>query len=96
MVDALRAQGYQVDHITVALASNADQQSDSGRQSGSNQSQQQSLPNQGQGGSANPRGQNYSGQQAGGNNGNRSSGERGVEDGAAGGVQRSRSGAVYL
>ncbi|ENN88254.1 chemotaxis motility protein Cellular Process [Rhizobium freirei PRF 81] len=96
MVDALRAQGYQVDHITVSLASNADQQSDSGRQSGSNQSQQQSLPNQGQGGSANPRGQNYSGQQSGGNNGNRSSGERGVEDGAAGGAQRPRSGAVYL
>ena len=95
MVEALRAQGYQVDNITVSLSSNADQQSDGGRQSGSNQ-QQQSLLNQGQGGDARPRGQNYSGQQAGGNNGNRSSGERGVEDGAAGGVQRSRSGAVYL
>ena len=94
MVDALRAQGYQVDNITVTLASNADQQPDSGRNSGSNQ--QQSLLNQGQGGDARPRGQNYSGQQADGNNGNRSSGERGVEDGAAGGVQRSRSGAVYL
>ncbi|NLS18076.1 flagellar hook-length control protein FliK [Rhizobium sp. P40RR-XXII] len=94
MVDALRAQGYQVDSITVTLASNADQQSDSGRNSGSNQ--QQSLLNQGQGGDARPRGQNYSGQQSDENNGNRSSGERGVEDGAAGGVQRSRSGAVYL
>ncbi|KAA1185926.1 flagellar hook-length control protein FliK [Rhizobium tropici] len=94
MVDALRAQGYQVDNITVTLASNADQQSDSGRNSGSNQ--QQSLLNQGQGGDARPRGQNYSGQQSDGNNGNRSSGEGGVEDGAAGGVQRSRSGAVYL
>ncbi|OED00422.1 MULTISPECIES: flagellar hook-length control protein FliK [unclassified Rhizobium] len=96
MVDALRAQGYQVDNITVSMASNADQQSDSGRNSGSNQPQQQSLFNQGQGGDARPRGQNYSGQQANGNDGNRSSGERGVEDGAAGGVQRSRSGAVYL
>ncbi|WP_349957466.1 flagellar hook-length control protein FliK [Rhizobium sp. ZPR3] len=96
MVDALRAQGYQVDNITVSLASNADQQSDSGRNSGSNQPQQQSLLNQGQGGDARSRGQNYSGQQANGNDGNRSSGERGVEDGAAGGMQRSRSGAVYL
>ena len=95
-VDALRAQGYQVDNITVSMASNADQQSDSGRNSGSNQPQQQSLLNQGQGGDARSRGQNYSGQQANGNDGNRSSGERGVEDGAAGGVQRSRSGAVYL
>ena len=95
MVEALRAQGYQVDTITVSLSSSADQQSDGGRQSGSNQ-QQQSLLNQGQGGDARPRGQNYSGQQAGGNNGNRSSGERGVEDGAAGGLQRPRSGAVYL
>ncbi|TXI07605.1 MAG: flagellar hook-length control protein FliK [Rhizobium sp.] len=93
MVEALRAQGYQVDSITVTLASNADQQSDSSR-SGSNQ--QQSLLNQGQGGDARPKGQNYSGQQANGNDGNRSSGERGVEDGTAGGVQRSRSGAVYL
>ncbi|ASW05561.1 flagellar hook-length control protein FliK [Rhizobium sp. 11515TR] len=96
MVDALRAQGYQVDNITVSMASNADQQSDGGRNSGSNQPQQQSLLNQGQGGDARPRGQNYSGQQANGNDGNRSSGERGVEDSAAGGVQRSRSGAVYL
>jgi chemotaxis protein MotD len=97
MVDALRAQGYQVDSITVTMASNADQQSDSGsRQSGSGQSQQQSLLNQGQGGDARPKGQNYSGQQANGNDGNRSSGERGVEDGAAGNAQRSRSGAVYL
>jgi chemotaxis protein MotD len=96
MVDALRAQGYQVDNITVSMASNADQQSDSGRNSGSNQPQQQSLLNQGQGGDARSRGQNYSGQQANGNDGNRSSVERGVEDGAAGGVQRSGSGAVYL
>ena len=96
MVDALRAQGYQVDNITVTLASNADQQSDGGRNSGSNQPQQQSLLNQGQGGDARSRGQNYSGQQANGNDGNRSSGERSVEDGASGGLQRSRSGAVYL
>lgn len=94
MVEALRAQGYQVDNITVSMASNADQQSDSSR-SGSNQ-QQQSLLNQGQGGDARPKGQNYSGQQANGNDGNRSSGERGVEDGAAGSAQRPRSGAVYL
>ena len=96
MVDALRAQGYQVDNITVTLASSADQQSDSSRNSGSNQQQQQSLLNQGQGGDARPKGQNYSGQQTNGNDGNRSSGERGVEDGSAGGVLRPRSGAVYL
>ncbi len=95
MIDALRAQGYQVDSITVTLASSTDQQSDGNRQSGSNQ-QQQSLLNQGQGGDARPRGQNFSGQQADGSNGNRSSSERGLEDGAGGGVQRSRSGAVYL
>ncbi|MBB4567309.1 flagellar hook-length control protein FliK [Rhizobium leucaenae] len=97
MVDALRAQGYQVDNITVTLASNADQQSDSGRQSGfQGQSQQQSLLNQGQGGDARPRGQSYSGQQANGNDGNRGSSERGTEDGAAGTAQRLRSGDVYL
>lgn len=96
MVDALRAQGYQVDNITVSMASSSDQQSDGSRQSGSNQSQQQSLLNQGQGGDARPKGQNFSGQQSDGNNGNRSSGERGAEDAAAGGAQRPRSGAVYL
>ena len=97
MVDALRAQGYQVDSITVTLASSADQQSDSGKQSGfQGQSQQQSLMNQGQGGDARPKGQSYSGQQANGNDGNRSSGERGTEDGAAGIAQRLRSGDVYL
>ncbi|WFU09517.1 flagellar hook-length control protein FliK [Rhizobium sp. CB3090] len=98
MVDALRAQGYQVDNITVSLASNADQQqSDSGRQSTSQgQSQQQSLLNQGQGGDARPKGQSYSGQQANGNDGNRNTGERGMEDSAAGSAQRLRSGDVYL
>jgi chemotaxis protein MotD len=97
MVDALRAQGYQVDSITVTLASSADQQSDSGKQSGfQGQSQQQSLMNQGQGGDARPKGQSYSGQQANGNDGNRSSGERGTEDGAASIAQRLRSGDVYL
>lgn len=95
MIDALRAQGYQVDSITVTLASSTDQQSDGSRQSGSNQ-QQQSLLNQGQGGDARPRGQNFSGQQADGSNGNRSSSERGLEDGAGSSAQRSRSGAVYL
>ncbi|MDK4740539.1 flagellar hook-length control protein FliK [Rhizobium sp. CNPSo 3464] len=96
MVDALRAQGYQVDNITVTLASNADQQSDSGRQSGSQGQSQQSLLNQGQGGDARPKGQSYSGQQANGNDGNRSTGERGLEDGTAGSAQRLRSGDVYL
>jgi chemotaxis protein MotD len=97
MVDALRAQGYQVDSITVSMAASGDQSSDSNRQSGfQGQSQQQSLMNQGQGGDARPKGQNYSGQQANGNDGNRSTGERGVEDGAAGYAQRLRSGDVYL
>ncbi|MBB5571468.1 MULTISPECIES: flagellar hook-length control protein FliK [Rhizobium] len=97
MIDALRAQGYQVDNITVTLASNADQQSDSGRQSGSQgQSQQQSLLNQGQGGDARPKGQSYSGQQANGNDGNRSTGDRSMEDSTAGTAQRLRSGDVYL
>ncbi|MDL2401457.1 flagellar hook-length control protein FliK [Rhizobium mayense] len=97
MIDALRAQGYQVDSITVTLAPSADQQSDSGRQSGfQGQPQQQSLLNQGQGGDARPKGQSYSGQQTNGNDGNRGSGERGTEDGASGSAQRQRSGAVYL
>ncbi|NTG12800.1 flagellar hook-length control protein FliK [Agrobacterium rhizogenes] len=97
MVDALRAQGYQVDSITVTMAASGDQSSDSNRQSGfQGQSQQQSLMNQGQGGDARPKGQNYSGQQANGNDGNRSTGERGVDDSAAGYAQRLRSGDVYL
>jgi chemotaxis protein MotD len=98
MVDALRAQGYQVDSITVTMAASGDQSSDSSsRQSGfQGQSQQQSLMNQGQGGDARPKGQNYSGQQANGNDGNRSSGERGTDDSAAGYAQRLRSGDVYL
>jgi chemotaxis protein MotD len=97
MVDALRAQGYQVDSITVSMAASSDQSSDGSRQSGSQgQPQQQSLMNQGQGGDARPKGQNYSGQQANGNDGNRSSGERSVEDGTAGYAQRLRSGDVYL
>ena len=101
MVDALRAQGYQVDSITVSMAASSDQSSDGSKQSGfqgqsQQQSQQQSLMNQGQGGDARPKGQNYSGQQANGNDGNRSSNERGVEDGTAGYAQRLRSGDVYL
>ncbi|MDE1997173.1 MAG: flagellar hook-length control protein FliK, partial [Rhizobiaceae bacterium] len=99
MIDALRSQGYQVDNITVTLASNADQQTDGGRQTSSQgQSQQQSLPNQGQGGDARPRGQNYSGQQANGNDGNRGAGERNKEDSSAAGsgAQRLRSGDVYI
>ncbi|MEZ2222488.1 flagellar hook-length control protein FliK [Rhizobium sp. RCC_161_2] len=97
MVDALRAQGYQVDSITVTMAASGDQSSDSNRQSSfQGQSQQQSLMNQGQGGDARPKGQNYSGQQANGNDGNRNSGERGTEDTTAGYAQRLRSGDVYL
>ncbi|HEY0121718.1 MAG TPA: flagellar hook-length control protein FliK [Rhizobium sp.] len=97
MVDALRAQGYQVDSITVTMAATGDQSSDGSRQSSfQGQSQQQSLMNQGQGGDARPKGQNYSGQQANGNDGNRSSGERSTDDGTAGYAQRLRSGDVYL
>ncbi|WP_047461909.1 flagellar hook-length control protein FliK [Rhizobium rhizogenes] len=97
MVDALRAQGYQVDSITVTMAASGDQSSDGNKQSGfQGQSQQQSLMNQGQGGDARPKGQNYSGQQANGNDGNRSSGERGMDESAASYAQRLRSGDVYL
>ncbi|MFT4184635.1 MAG: flagellar hook-length control protein FliK [Rhizobium sp.] len=98
MVDALRAQGYQVDSITVSLAASGDQSSDSNsRQSGfQGQSQQQSLMNQGQGGDARSRGQHYSGQQANGNDGNGGAGERGTEDGTGSSARRLRSGDVYL
>jgi chemotaxis protein MotD len=96
MIDALRAQGYQVDNITVTLSSSADQH-DSGRQSGfQGQPQQQSQANQGQGGDARPRGQNYSGRQADGKENGRMSGEQAAGDGAAGTSQRQRSGGVYL
>ncbi|MBB3608311.1 flagellar hook-length control protein FliK [Rhizobium sp. BK602] len=97
MVDALRAQGYQVDSITVSLAASGDQSSDGNRQSSfQGQSQQQSLMNQGQGGDARSRGQQYSGQQANGNDGNGGAGERGTEDGTGGSARRLRSGDVYL
>lgn len=96
IVDALRAQGYAVDNISVTLAPSSDQQ-DSGRQSNfQGQPQQQSAMNHGQGGDARPKGQNYSGQQANGQEGSRSSSDRGMEDGASGGAQRLRSGDVYL
>jgi chemotaxis protein MotD len=96
MVDALRAQGYAVDRITVTLA--APPQTDSNTQSGfQGQPQQQSLPNQGQqGGEAQTRGQNYSGQRANGNDSGWGTGEPGVEDNASGGSQRGRPGGVYL
>lgn len=95
MMDALRAQGYSVDKITVTLA--APPQTDANTQSGfqGQSQQQQSFQNQAQGGGQS-RGQNFSGQQANGNEGGWSRSDVGAEDGASGGNQRSGSGGVYL
>jgi chemotaxis protein MotD len=95
MIDSLRQQGYAVDKITVTLA--APQQSDSSGQSAyqGQQQQQQSMPNQGQGGSQ-ARGQNYAGQQGNANDNGWGQGDAGVEDAGSGGAQRRGSGGVYL
>ncbi|KAA0699521.1 flagellar hook-length control protein FliK [Neorhizobium sp. P12A] len=94
MMDALRSQGYSVDKITVTLV--APSQTEANSQSGfQGQSQQQSLPNQGQS-NGQARGQNYSGQQFDGNDIGRTSGEMGREDNTSGSYRRGGSGDVYL
>ncbi|PZM11992.1 flagellar hook-length control protein FliK [Rhizobium tubonense] len=98
MVDALRAQGFAVDRITVSMSPAAsdggDRQSQPGFQG--QQSQQQSTANQGQGSEAQARRQGYTGQQTNGNDSGRSSKDVAVDDGVSGGSQRGRSGSVYL
>ncbi|MGO4567359.1 flagellar hook-length control protein FliK [Rhizobium sp. 2YAF20] len=98
MVDALRAQGYAVDRITVSMAPTTSDAGDKQSQPGfqGQQSQQQSAANQGQGSEAQARRQGYSGQQTNGNDSGRSSKDVAVDDGVAGSAQRVRSGSVYL
>jgi chemotaxis protein MotD len=98
MMDALRAQGYAVDRITVSMAPAASEAGDKQGQPGfqGQQSQQQSPMSHGQGSEAQAKRQGYSGQQTNGNDSGRSSKDVAVEDGLSGGAQRSRSGSVYL
>jgi chemotaxis protein MotD len=98
MVDALRAQGYAVDRITVSMAPTTSDAGDKQSQPGfqGQQSQQQSAANQGQGSEAQARRQGYSGQQTNGNDSGRSSKDVVVDDSVAGSAQRARSGSVYL
>jgi chemotaxis protein MotD len=98
MMDALRAQGYAVDRITVSMSPAASDAGDRQSQQGfqGQQSQQQSAANQGQGSEAQARRQGYSGQQTNGNDSGRSSKDLAVDNGISGGSERGRSGSVYL
>ncbi|RFB98756.1 chemotaxis protein CheD [Rhizobium leguminosarum bv. trifolii] len=91
ILEALRSQGYAVDNVTISMA--PVERSDAGNQAGSQSqaSQQQSLPQQGQGGEARER-HNQTAQRAdGGFNG---AGETGIEDVSAG--RSGGTGGVYL
>ncbi|OWV86283.1 chemotaxis protein CheD [Rhizobium sp. N122] len=91
ILEALRSQGYAVDNVTISMA--PVERSDAGNQAGgqSQASQQQSLPQQGQGGEARER-HNQTAQRAdGGFNG---AGETGIEDVSAG--RSGGTGGVYL
>ncbi|WP_049733074.1 flagellar hook-length control protein FliK [Rhizobium ecuadorense] len=91
ILEALRSQGYAVDNVTISMA--PVERSDAGNQAGSQSqaSQQQSLPQQGQGGEARER-HNQTAQRAdGGFNG---AGETGIEDVSAG--RNGGTGGVYL
>jgi chemotaxis protein MotD len=98
MMDALRAQGYAVDRITVSMSPAASDAGDKQSQQGfqGQQSQQQSAANQGQGSEAQAKRQGYSGQQTNGNDSGRSSKDLAVDNGISGGSERGRSGSVYL
>jgi chemotaxis protein MotD len=98
MMDALRAQGYAVDRITVSMSPAAPDAGDKQSQQGfqGQQSQQQSAANQGQGSEAQAKRQGYSGQQTNGNDSGRSSKDVAVDNGISGGSERARSGSVYL
>ncbi|MBB3353242.1 flagellar hook-length control protein FliK [Rhizobium lentis] len=93
ILEALRSQGYAVDNVTISMA--PVERSDAGNQAGSQgqASQQQSLPQQGQGGEARERHNQMAQRTNGGFNG---AGETGIEDVAAGGARSSGAGGVYL
>jgi chemotaxis protein MotD len=92
ILEALRSQGYTVDNVTISMA--PVDRSDAGNQSSAQgqSSQQQSLPQQGQGGEARER-QNQSGQRGVGFNG---AGATGIEDTSAGSAGGTGTGGVYL
>ncbi|MGR9223636.1 flagellar hook-length control protein FliK [Rhizobium leguminosarum] len=89
ILEALRSQGYAVENVTISMA--PVERSDAGNQAGSQASQQQSLPQQGQGGEARERHNQTAQRTDGGFNG---AGETGIEDARAGGS--SGTGGVYL
>ncbi|WP_086081654.1 flagellar hook-length control protein FliK [Rhizobium etli] len=93
ILEALRSQGYAVDNVTISMA--PVERADAGNQTGSQGqgSQQQSLPQQGQGGEARERHNQMAQRTDGGFNGAR---ETGIEDVSAGGVRSSGAGGVYL
>ena len=88
ILEALRSQGYAVDNVTISMA--PVERADTGNQAGSQASQQQSLPQQGQGGEARER-HNQTARTDGAFNG---AGETGIEDARTGGS--SGTGGVYL
>ncbi|SCB61011.1 chemotaxis protein MotD [Rhizobium aethiopicum] len=93
ILEALRSQGYAVDNVTISMA--PVERADAGNQAGNQgqASQQQSLPQQGQGGEARERYIQTAQRTGGGFNG---AGEIGIEDARAGGAVGSRAGGVYL
>ncbi|WP_064693838.1 flagellar hook-length control protein FliK [Rhizobium aegyptiacum] len=93
ILEALRSQGYAVDNVTISMA--PVERADAGNQAGNQgqASQQQSLPQQGQGGEARERYNQTAQRTDGGFNG---AGEIGIEDARAGGAVGSRAGGVYL
>lgn len=93
ILESLRSQGYAVDNVTISMA--PVERADAGSQAGSQgqASQQQSLPQQGQGGEARERHNQMAQRTDGGFNG---AGETGIEDVSAGGARSSGAGGVYL
>ncbi|MGG7576334.1 flagellar hook-length control protein FliK [Rhizobium sp. Nf11,1] len=89
ILEALRSQGYAVDNVTISMA--PVERADAGNQGQA--SQQQSLPQQGQGGEARERHNQMAQRMDGGFNG---AGETGIEDVSAGGARNSGAGGVYL
>jgi chemotaxis protein MotD len=93
ILEALRSQGYAVDNVTISMA--PVERADAGNQAASQgqASQQQSLPQQGQGGEARERHNQTAQRTDGGFNG---ADETGIEDVSAGGARSSGAGGVYL
>jgi chemotaxis protein MotD len=89
ILEALRSQGYAVENVTISMA--PVERSDAGNQGQA--SQQQSLPQQGQGGEARERHNQTAQRTDGGFNG---AGEAGIEDARGGGAGSSGAGGVYL